>query len=325
MKILFLCPYFGKLPEHFHYFLKSCEYNNTINWLIYTDDERYNDVAPRNVIIKNVDFRFIKNRVQNNFDFKISLENPYKLCDFRPAYGDIFNAEIKGYDFWGHCDFDVIFGDIRKFITDDLLENYCKIFPHGCLSIYKNDYKINNAYKYCHINEKHDINISYRDIFSSKDFWGFDEMNGLFDIHKIFKILNFTFYDSSEHLAEIDWRAKRFLLICDNGFVENRVLEWINGKLIDKSIVDGKLTCREYALCHFSSRSFSFNTEKNAPMQSFIITPNAILTKYLPLNVDNIIEYSKINGICEIKQYTKEDDLATLKESLERYMRLKGK
>jgi len=139
------------------------------------------------VSIKNIEFENMKQRIQNVFDFKIALERPYKLCDFRPAYGEIFEEEISGYDFWGHCDFDVIFGDIRKFITEDLLINYNKIFSFGSLSIYKNDHYINKAYRYNFVDEKHQISISYRDIFSSQESLVFDEENGLFDIHEIFK------------------------------------------------------------------------------------------------------------------------------------------
>ena len=37
--ILFICPYFGKLPiAHMKLWLLSCEKNPTINWLILTDD-----------------------------------------------------------------------------------------------------------------------------------------------------------------------------------------------------------------------------------------------------------------------------------------------
>ena len=34
---------------------------------------------------------------------------------------------MVGYDFWGHCDMDLIWGDIRNFITEDVLSKYDKI------------------------------------------------------------------------------------------------------------------------------------------------------------------------------------------------------
>ena len=58
----------------------------------------------------------IKQQVQKMFDFPIYLDHPYKLCDYKPAYGYIFPEYTKGYDYWGHCDMtDCIFGNLRKF------------------------------------------------------------------------------------------------------------------------------------------------------------------------------------------------------------------
>lgn len=90
------------------------------------------------------DFRVL---VQSKFDFPVSLERPYKICDFKPAFGLICSEYIQGYDFWGHCDFDMIFGDIRKYITDDLLNSYDKILPLGHLSIYRNNEENNSRFK----------------------------------------------------------------------------------------------------------------------------------------------------------------------------------
>jgi hypothetical protein len=56
--------------------------------------------------------------------FEAKMEQTYKLCDFRPAYGFIFSDLIKKYDFWGFGDIDVIYGNIRDFITDDLLSSF---------------------------------------------------------------------------------------------------------------------------------------------------------------------------------------------------------
>jgi hypothetical protein len=52
--------------------------------------------------------------------------NPYygKWPEWFPAFGDVFSAEVKNYDFWGHCDMDVIFGKVRSFMTADLLNKY---------------------------------------------------------------------------------------------------------------------------------------------------------------------------------------------------------
>ena len=103
--IAYVVPYFGKFPKGFQFWLMSCGCNPTIDWLIFTDDHMdYN--YPPNVKVQYWTFEQMKRRVQKIFNFPISLERPYKLCDYKPAYGEIFSDELKGYDFWGDCDVD---------------------------------------------------------------------------------------------------------------------------------------------------------------------------------------------------------------------------
>ena len=145
-KIVFICPYFGAFPDYFNLTLKSIEYNKTIDWLIITDIKEKNDY-PDNVKVINMSFTELRKKVQSCFDFDICLNKPFKMCDFRPAYGLIFEEYIKNYDFWGHCDFDCIYGDLRKFLPADILEKNERIYCLGHMSLYKNNDKINNIFK----------------------------------------------------------------------------------------------------------------------------------------------------------------------------------
>ena len=47
------------------------------------------------------------------------------------------------YDFWGFGDMDVVLGDIRKFITDDVLSKNDVIGHAGHMQIFKNCKEIN--------------------------------------------------------------------------------------------------------------------------------------------------------------------------------------
>jgi hypothetical protein len=38
----------------------------------------------------------------------MEIRNPYKICDWKPFYGHIFREYLVAYDFWGHCDMDII-------------------------------------------------------------------------------------------------------------------------------------------------------------------------------------------------------------------------
>ena len=136
-KIAYVLPYFGHFPKGFELFLMSCKNNSTIDWLIFTDDKTKYDYPP-NVKVKYYSFEDIKKKVQKNFDFKIVLDKPYKFCDFKPAYGEIFSDELKEYDYWGMCELDLVWGDIRKFMNDEILEKFERIGFQGHSTLFKN-------------------------------------------------------------------------------------------------------------------------------------------------------------------------------------------
>ena len=144
MKKILILPYFGKFNNYFNLWLDSCKYNNDIDWLIITDNH-INQIS-NNIKVINKTFEDLKSYIQKKFNFKINLETPYKLCDYKPYYGYIFEEYIKGYDFWGYCDCDLIFGDINKFIIQDIFDKYDKIFRRGHLSFIRNNKYINTNF-----------------------------------------------------------------------------------------------------------------------------------------------------------------------------------
>ena len=49
--IVFICPYFGKLPkDQMLLWLKTCQKNNSINWVVITDDKTDYEL-PENVSV----------------------------------------------------------------------------------------------------------------------------------------------------------------------------------------------------------------------------------------------------------------------------------
>ena len=92
-RICLVIPYFGKLPNYFQLFLKSCSCNSDFNWIVFTDDVTEFQYPPnvRRVIIS---FEELRKIVKSKFDFETCLDRPYKLCDFKPAYGLIFEEYL---------------------------------------------------------------------------------------------------------------------------------------------------------------------------------------------------------------------------------------
>lgn len=44
-----------------------------------------------------------------------------KLCDYRPALGEMYADEVAAFDFWGHTDLDCVYGPLWEYVTDELL------------------------------------------------------------------------------------------------------------------------------------------------------------------------------------------------------------
>lgn len=120
--VCIVIPYFGQWPFWINLFIESCRYNPTINWLMFTDCG-FIDNCPKNVQVNNISFNDYCQLVSNKLAIKFSPLKPYKLCDIRPAYGLIHAIDLNGYDFWGFGDIDLIYGNLRHFLTNERLAN----------------------------------------------------------------------------------------------------------------------------------------------------------------------------------------------------------
>ena len=85
----------------------------------------------------------MKTLAQNVLGFDVCLDRPYKCCDFKPIYGLIFKEYVSEYEYWGHCDFDLIFGDLQSFFDRYDLYKYDRFIPLGHLSLYRNTDEVN--------------------------------------------------------------------------------------------------------------------------------------------------------------------------------------
>lgn len=141
-KCAIILPYFGKLHNYFQLFLNSCRKNTDYDWLIFTNDMTEYDY-PHNVIRIKFTLAEVKQLAEKKMGISVELSTPYKLCDFKPTYGLIFEEYLVDYAYWGHCDCDLLFGNLNNLLSPILEEGYDKIFAAGHLTIYKNS-AINN-------------------------------------------------------------------------------------------------------------------------------------------------------------------------------------
>lgn len=169
-KIIIMIDYFGEAwPEWIDLFFLSCSRNPTITWLIHTDCS-CDEFSYPNVIFSKMSWVEYKAIVSRRLGVNFNPEHKYKICDLRPALGCVWEDEITDYDFYGYGDIDVIYGDIRRFYTDEILKNNV-ISTHewcfsGHLSLFKNKKWVRNAFRQL---------PNWREVIESKDHHRFDE------------------------------------------------------------------------------------------------------------------------------------------------------
>jgi hypothetical protein len=236
-----IVPYFGKRPSYFSLVLRSMAHNPDVHWLLITD-QPVTDIPP-NVTVQWCEFEDVVKRVQANFDFEISLERPYKLCDFRPAFGEIFADELVGYDFWGHSDLDVLFGRIREHIPAEAFEAD-KILFQGNFALYRNTADAARWFR-------HEVGrISYRKVMTTPAAMHFDEWAGIYYIVRDLGVP----YWQEERIFDISFSMYRTRAEAPIGH-DPRRYAWEKGEICEYRLDRGEVVRRTGLLAHLQKRT----------------------------------------------------------------------
>lgn len=140
-------PFFGTLPSYFQAFLHSCEHlNGYLDFIVFSDDINIKTMKmPSNVRYIIVEFKDIQQIILNLYGSV--LYSPYKLCDYRPCYGQIFECYTQNYPYWGYCDIDLVLGDLVGWLKSIDYEKYDRIGRYGHFTLYKNSDDIRPLFK----------------------------------------------------------------------------------------------------------------------------------------------------------------------------------
>lgn len=205
-KIAIVVPFFGKFNNYFPLWLRSCGNNPSFTWIIFTDDKsRYS--FPSNVLVHYCNQADIDLLIKQTLGEDISLIRPHKLCDFKVLYGTIFSNWLKDYDYWGYCDVDVIFGDLKKFITIERLTENKKIFSLGHLSIIPNTNEINESIK------KFSLSSDVKEqILLNPHTTLFDEWYGTINVNQLFVSNQWTISEDEGEISDVYVGSSDFLL-----------------------------------------------------------------------------------------------------------------
>ena len=288
-RIAIILIWFGKLPGWFDLWNLSCSYNSTIDFFIITDQEITNKYD--NIKIIPSSLSEIKVKIEHTLDMDISLDRPYKICDFRPAFGVIFNEMLAEYDYWGYCDCDLMFGDIRSFLTEEKLEKYDKIYKLGHLSLYKNTREVNWAFK-----KDGSLVGGYQKVFNSNETFAFDEQRGIWEIlrkHKFNLYANMDFVDIRSNIKEFR-NATRIYSEAVN--YDPQIFFWEKGKLYRAYLSNNEIKTDSIIYIHFQKRNMKLDKklcDSVDEISGFYIGPNIFIKKDEDISIDSFHIFDK--------------------------------
>jgi Family of unknown function (DUF6625) len=271
--IRLVVPHFGARAAYFPLVVRSMAANPDVSWLLLTEQPVPD--APPNLTVQLCEFEDFTKRVRSVFDFEILLDRPYKTCDFRPAFGEIFADELAGYDFWGHSDLDVLFGQIREHLPVAAFEAD-KILFNGNFSLYRNTAEIAGWYR-------HEVGkVSYRDAMTNPAAMHFDEWAG---IYYIVEDLGAPAWHD-DVIFDISFRRYRTRAEAPPGR-DPRRYAWENGVVCEYRLEQGRPMRRTALLIHLQKRVLRAPSPEVLAADRYWILPNgfAVQDRVTPWSV----------------------------------------
>ncbi|MDO6592925.1 DUF6625 family protein [Neptuniibacter sp. 1_MG-2023] len=173
--IALIIPYYGSFPNYFSLYVNSLAKNPNIHVYMFTDCF-YDGFIPDNLHMVESNIEHFKSLVKSKLDVDAKINRGYKLCDFKPAYGVIFEDYITEYEYWAMGDIDVIYGDVLNNLPDGW-ETYDVIsmvpeWISGSFCIFKNTNKVNYLFS---------LSNNWENVFSAENNFAFDECNYLYE------------------------------------------------------------------------------------------------------------------------------------------------
>lgn len=270
---LIIAAYFGPLPQWFPLWCESCRCNSGFDWLLIGDHLPRQSELPPNIKRLEMNLPELRGDIAAKMGFEPCIPAAYKICDFRPAFGFIFAAQLENYSFWGFCDLDVLFGRLHHFITPAILERYDRILARGHLSLIRNTPQLREAFRWPYDGP------NYREVFTRPASYVFDEWPGL---HKILEQHNRPQY-SAEIVADIDPNHSTFKLTRHQNYAAQAFV-WRAGR-VEQLFVDpasGATQSKEFATLHFQKRRLRCPLRR-MPETGVAITPRGIVSISRPL------------------------------------------
>lgn len=272
-RICVIAVYFGPLPAWFGLWLTSCAANPEIDF-IFVSDQEVNE-PPANMRVISESLADVRGRLANVCGTEVCLGRTYKLCDYKPFLGSAYAEELKGYDYWGFCDIDLVFGDLARYFRDLEVWRYDKFLPLGHLFLVRNEPRATELWRLTLRGEQ-----VWRNVVNTEDNCAFDEtsFNDICIEHGVPTCWEHPF-------ADVIPRRKRFTLgartVIRNGHFDyalthygnynQQVFWWRDGRTGRAALVDDDVLEEEFMYVHFQKRHFGRDDVHVAPGDGFFL------------------------------------------------------
>lgn len=268
-RICLVAIYLGRLPGWLPVWLRSCEMNPEIDFLLLSDRPWDVPFCPNNVKVEATALAELKDRFSTAAGFTVALNHAYKICDFKPAFGEALSDLLGNYDFWGHTDLDLFYGNLVSFIPQEALRKCVRLYHRGHLSIFRNDREGNSLYKL------HHPDIDWREAFRRDSYEHFDEYLGIERLVQFHKIPEF---ENNYAFADILPHFSRLRLSRNELNHRNQAFSWKNGVAQQIYFQDGYIHTRDFMYVHLQKRKMpDINPMLWQKVVSWVLTPQGFV------------------------------------------------
>ena len=122
-QICLITCYMGPLPDYFGYYVATCRQNSSIRFVVINDTLAESRVEG-NIEYWRMNLAELNAWASSALGTEVKLQSAWKINELKPLFGRLFRDKLSGFDFWGWCDLDIIWGDLRHFLNDRFLEEY---------------------------------------------------------------------------------------------------------------------------------------------------------------------------------------------------------
>ena len=168
-KALLIIPYFGSFGPWLPLYLHSLANQTTLDLLLLTDTAP--PALPPQVRRVEMTFDQLRERAAARLSTEVSLHRKRNICDLRPAYGLIFEEFVRGYEYWGFGDEDVLYGDVDGMLGPHLDGTVDIVSPgmngkSGHLTLVRNAPRTNELAM---------RDPAFKEVLASREHWAYDE------------------------------------------------------------------------------------------------------------------------------------------------------